>query len=126
MVYANTKRPAKRMTVFAPMTLGNMRENGVRSLAITCGALWCHHEAVLDVTAFVDDVSVPSFGLRMVCTVCGAIGADARPHWNERAPPSLYNANRLYRAQEAFLIGVITVFVMPRELGIDFVWLVLR
>jgi len=24
------------------MTLGNMRENGVRSLAITCGALACH------------------------------------------------------------------------------------
>jgi hypothetical protein len=30
------------------MTLGNMRENGVRSLAITCVALWCHHEAILD------------------------------------------------------------------------------
>jgi hypothetical protein len=24
-------------------------------------------------------------GLRMVCMVCGAIGADARPNWNERA-----------------------------------------
>jgi len=23
------------------MTLRNMRENGVRSLAITCGAVWC-------------------------------------------------------------------------------------
>lgn len=30
------------------MTLGNMRENGVRSLAITCGAVWCHHQAVLE------------------------------------------------------------------------------
>jgi len=38
------------------MTLGNMRENGVRSLAITCGALWCHHQAVLDVNAFADDL----------------------------------------------------------------------
>jgi hypothetical protein len=72
------------------MTLGNMHENGVRSLAITCGALWCHHEAVLDVTAFADDVTVPAFGPRMVCTVCGAIGADARPNWNERAPRSLF------------------------------------
>jgi hypothetical protein len=33
---------------------------------------------VLDVGAFADDVTVPSFGPRMVCTMCGAIGADAR------------------------------------------------
>ena len=59
------------------MTLRNMRENGVRSLAITCGAVWCHHQAVLDVNGFADDVAVPAFGPRMVCTVCGAIGADA-------------------------------------------------
>jgi hypothetical protein len=44
------------------MTLRNMRENGVRSLAITCGALWCNHQAVLDAEAFADDVTVPSFG----------------------------------------------------------------
>jgi hypothetical protein len=72
------------------MTLGNMRENGVRSLAITCGALGCHPQAVLDVSAFADDVVVLSFGPRMVCTLCGAIGADARPNWNERAPISLF------------------------------------
>jgi len=30
------------------MTLGNMRENGVRSLSVTCGALWCHHQVILD------------------------------------------------------------------------------
>jgi hypothetical protein len=72
------------------MTLGNMRENGVRSLAITCGALGCHHCATMDVSGFPADVMVPSFGPRMVCTVCGAIGADARPNWNERAPVSLF------------------------------------
>jgi hypothetical protein len=26
-----------------------------------------------------DDLTVPSFGPRMVCTKCGTIGADARP-----------------------------------------------
>ena len=71
------------------MTLRNMRENGVRSLSITCGALHCHHQAILDVSAFADDLAVPSFGPRMVCTVCGAIGADARPDWYERAPRTL-------------------------------------
>jgi hypothetical protein len=48
-----------------------MRENGVQSLAITCGALFCHHQAILDVSAFADAVTVPAFGPRMVCTVCG-------------------------------------------------------
>ncbi len=31
-----------------------------------------------------DDVRVPSFGPRMVCTRCGIIGADARPNWQEQ------------------------------------------
>jgi len=71
------------------MTLGNMRQQGVRTLSVTCGALWCH-QTVLDVSRFDDDVTVPSFCQRMVCMVCGAIGADARPNWNERAPRSLF------------------------------------
>jgi hypothetical protein len=70
------------------MTLGNMRANGVRSLAVYC--LQCHHRAVLAVDAWSDSVPVPSFGPRMVCTQCGMIGADARPNWAERSEqPSL-------------------------------------
>ena len=72
------------------MTLGNMRQQGVRSLSITCGALHCHYGATIDVSGFADDVTVPSFGPRMVCTVCGAIGADARPNWKERNSVSLF------------------------------------
>ena len=72
------------------MTLANMRSQGVHTLAVYCGALRCHHEAVLDVSAFADDVVVPSFGPRMVCTVCGAIGGDVRPNWNERASACLF------------------------------------
>jgi len=71
-----------------PMTLGNMRANGVRTLDVWCDGR-VHHHRVLDVSAYPDDMPVPSFGPRMVCTVCGAIGADARPNWNERAPVSL-------------------------------------
>jgi hypothetical protein len=62
------------------MTLGNMRHNGVRTLAIYCGGRWCNHSATCDVSAYPDCVPVPFFGPRMVCTVCGAIGADARPN----------------------------------------------
>jgi hypothetical protein len=44
-----------------PMTLANMRENGVRSLSVTCKL--CHHEAVMNVDAFDDAVPVPADGL---------------------------------------------------------------
>ncbi len=65
-----------------PMTLDNMRANGVCALAVYCER--CHHHAGLDVSDYADDVPVPAFGPRMVCTRCGAIGADARPNWGER------------------------------------------
>ena len=64
------------------MTLGNMRKNGVRSLAVRC--VNCHHEAALDVDDHDGAVPVPSFGPRMVCTCCGIIGVDVRPNWIER------------------------------------------
>jgi hypothetical protein len=55
-------------------TLGNMRANGVRSLAVSCHL--CHHEAVLSADSWPDDMPMPAFGPRMVCTRCGIIGAD--------------------------------------------------
>jgi hypothetical protein len=74
----------------APMTLGNMRVNGVHTLAVY-GQL-CNHASVLDVNHYADDVPMPSFGPRMVCTSCGVIGADARPNWQELAPACLFGA----------------------------------
>jgi hypothetical protein len=65
-----------------PMTLGDMRELGVASPSFTC--MQCNHRAVLDVAPWPDDVVVPWFGPRMVCTKCGTIGADARPNWKEQ------------------------------------------
>jgi hypothetical protein len=53
-----------------PMNLGNMRANGVRTLDVWCDGLG-HHHRILDVSGYPDDVLVPSFGPRMVCTVCG-------------------------------------------------------
>ena len=66
------------------MTLGNMRHNGVGTLAVACRL--CHHEAVLGAEPWPDDVTVPTFGPRMVCTRCGIIGADARPNWRVQPP----------------------------------------
>jgi hypothetical protein len=65
-----------------PMTLGNIRANGVRSLAVSS---WlCHHRTILSADPWPDHVPVPAFGPRMVCTRCGIVGADARPNWQER------------------------------------------
>ena len=66
------------------MTLGNMRELDVRSLDVCC---WnCHHQAVLSAERWPDDVAVPTFGPRMVCTGCGIVGADAGPNCQEQPP----------------------------------------
>src|SRR5271167_2361008 len=43
-----------------PMTLANMRANGVRSLDVSC---WqCHHKAILSAERWPDDVPVPAPG----------------------------------------------------------------
>jgi hypothetical protein len=68
------------------MTLGNMRASGVHKLAVWCDGLGKHYR-VLDVSACPDDVPVPAFGPRMVCTVCGAIGADPRPNLLHSSAP---------------------------------------
>jgi hypothetical protein len=68
-----------------PMTLSNMRENGVRSLAVQCHQ--CRHETIVNVDHWPGDMQIPLFGPRMVCTKCGTIGADLRPNWRERERP---------------------------------------
>jgi hypothetical protein len=61
-----------------PMDLTNMRANGVRSLDAQCNQ--CRHRVIVNVDHLPGDVTVPSFGPRMVCSECG-IGADVRPNW---------------------------------------------
>lgn len=76
--------PASRSShPIVPMTLGNMRQNGVRSLAVACTV--CHHATVIDAAPWPDHILVPAFGSRMVCTRCGIVGADVRPNWREQS-----------------------------------------
>ena len=65
-----------------PMTLGNMRANGVRSLAVSCRK--CNHETVIHADKWSGQMLGPSFGSRMVCTKRGTVGADVQPNWRER------------------------------------------
>src|SRR5262249_50035423 len=90
--------------------LGNIRQNGVRGLFVTCQA--CGYHTEVNVDAWLDDVPVPSFGPRMRCSQCGKLGAtaippravlpsrlDARP---SRSPPCL----RLrYRCERTAPVG---------------------
>jgi hypothetical protein len=64
-----------------PMDLANMRANGARSLDVQCNQ--CRHRVIVNVDHLAGDLTVPSFGPRMVCTKCGTIGADVRPNWQE-------------------------------------------
>jgi hypothetical protein len=65
-----------------PMDLANMRENGVRALAVQCHQ--CRHQVVMNVDHLQGDLTVKSFEPKMVCTKCGTIGADVRPNWREK------------------------------------------
>jgi hypothetical protein len=53
------------------MTFGNMRANGVRTLAAWCLGRGCDHFRIVDVSAYADDLPVPSFGPRLRCERCG-------------------------------------------------------
>jgi hypothetical protein len=58
-----------------PMTLGNMRANGVRSLIVTC--LACRHSADLVADALADELHVPEVGRRIeICPGLAHDGAD--------------------------------------------------
>jgi hypothetical protein len=78
--FRGRSRPVSR-DAGPPMTLGNMRENGIHRLFVSCRS--CHHSVELNVDHMGDGIEVPSIGPRMVCSRCGMVGADARPDWNE-------------------------------------------
>jgi hypothetical protein len=82
-----------------PMTLGDMRENGVRTLDAWCLGRDCHHHRTLDVDAMPDDVAVPSIGPRLRCERCGRLGADARPNWSEYRAAGAWRRNEDRKGQ---------------------------
>jgi hypothetical protein len=67
------------------MTLANMREHGMRSLAVACHL--CHHEAVMNVDAFGDAVPVPAFLVRAwsVPSAASSAHSPGRIGWNDGA-----------------------------------------
>jgi hypothetical protein len=60
-----------------PMTLANMRANGVRAVSATCEA--CGHKADVNVGALPETVTVPKAGQRLRCSQCGGKAISTRP-----------------------------------------------
>jgi hypothetical protein len=63
-----------------PMTLGNMRAHGVRSIEVYCQ---CGREEQVVVDALPDEVAVPSLKERFRCVRCGMRPQLVRPAWGD-------------------------------------------
>ena len=66
-----------------PMTLGNMREHGVRTVVAHCQQPNCSHSASIDVDALPDRFPVPDVALRLRCSRCGSRNVKTQPAWRE-------------------------------------------
>jgi hypothetical protein len=71
----------RRCRGFEPMSLGNMRAQGIRSVEAQCPACW--QEGIVNVDGWPDDYAIPNVGLRLVCSECGSTEVQTRPNWRE-------------------------------------------
>jgi hypothetical protein len=71
-----------------PMSLANMRQNGVRAVTATCEA--CNHSADVNVDALPATVYVPQVARRLRCSSCGGKQINIRPAWH--TDPARYGA----------------------------------
>jgi hypothetical protein len=67
-----------------PMTLANMRQNGVHAVIATCQT--CDHKADVNVDVLPETIVIPEAGRRLLCSQCGAKGIDTRPTWHTVGP----------------------------------------
>jgi predicted DNA-binding ribbon-helix-helix protein len=74
----------------SPMTLGNLRQLGVRGLLVCCVNPQCRHEATLGVDDY--EIELPSFAPRIVCSKCGG-KVEVRP--NSLPLPPLLSHRRI-------------------------------
>jgi len=56
------------------MTLGNMRELGVKRLIASCLNDACRHTALIEVWSYPAETEIPYFKSRVVCAKCGSRG----------------------------------------------------
>ena len=71
---------AREGVTTTPMTLGDMRRLGVRSVALWCAA--CRRGATAAVDAFADAETVPALARRFRCSSCGG-RPQIQPDWTK-------------------------------------------
>jgi hypothetical protein len=69
---------AQREKPGPPMTLANIRKNGVRAVIAACQA--CGHKADVNVDALPETIFVP----RLRCSQCGGKRIHTSPAWHTR------------------------------------------
>lgn len=75
------------MSAPAPMTLANMRRNGVRAVIAECRD--CRHKADVIVDHLAAEIAVPDVGRRMRCSKCGGKRIETRPAWHTAKRPGM-------------------------------------
>jgi rRNA maturation protein Nop10 len=73
------------MRAFKPMTLANMRANGVRAVTATCAN--CGRSADVSVDALPETLTVREAGKRLHCSQCGGKTIATRPAWHTSQRP---------------------------------------
>jgi hypothetical protein len=63
-----------------PMTLANLRSNGVHAVTATCAN--CDRSADVNVDTLPDTIPVPEAGRRLRCSQCGGKTISTRPAWH--------------------------------------------
>ena len=81
-----SKAPSQRFKG-PPMSLANMRENGVHAVIATCQA--CGHKADVNVDALPASTGVPHVGQRLRCSQCGGKRIETRPAWHTVRRPGM-------------------------------------
>lgn len=61
------------------ITLGEMRDSGVRGILIYCSDYRCSHHIAINADLWPDRVRLSDLEPRFVCQVCGKKGAEVRP-----------------------------------------------
>jgi hypothetical protein len=69
-----------------PMTLGNMRANGVRSLAVSCHLCHTKPSSARPRGRMTCRCRCPCSGRAWSAAPGAGVGADARPNWREQPP----------------------------------------
>jgi DNA-directed RNA polymerase subunit RPC12/RpoP len=67
-----------------PMTLANIRQNGVRMVIASCAN--CGRSADVNVDLLSETLTVPETGRRLRCSHCGGQTISTQPAWHTGSP----------------------------------------